>query len=110
MCHGERSFDKAVNVQFPQLALHDWERSGLVSITAFGDHFDPLFLVRLPLFAIWLGAVSLQIDKSAVLSGHAPRPLLAGPTTPWFSRCLDLRRSDRHQTYVVDLNPSRLPY
>ena len=72
ICHGERSFDTAVNVQFLQLALHGWEPSGLLGVTAFGDHFDPLFLVCLPLFAIWPGAVSLQIAKSAVYLGMLP--------------------------------------
>ncbi len=49
-CHGEQSFDNAVAVQFLHLAFNGWGPSGIVGATAFGDHFNPLFLLPAPLF------------------------------------------------------------
>ena len=70
--HGEQSFDNAVAAQFAHLALHGWGPSGIVGSTAFGDHFNPIFLVATPFFAAFPSAITLQLVKSAVYASVLP--------------------------------------
>lgn len=66
VCHGERSYDTAVALNFLCLARNGWQPSGLVGTTAFGDHFNPLFLAALPVYLLSPTALALQLFKSAV--------------------------------------------
>lgn len=70
--HGEQSFDNAVAAQFAYLALHGWGSSGIVGSTAFGDHFNPIFLLATPFFAAFPSALTLQLVKSAVFASVLP--------------------------------------
>jgi uncharacterized membrane protein len=80
LCHGEQSFDNAVGIQFLHLALNGWGPSGIVGATAFGDHFNPIFLLLTPLYAAWPNALGLQLAKCAVFAAILPGAfLLARP-------------------------------
>lgn len=71
-CNGEQTFDTAVAVQYLHLAFRGWGPSGLLGVSAFGDHFNPLFLLPAPFFALWPGALTLQIVKSLAYVAMLP--------------------------------------